>query len=160
MNLSGFLYSSGASALRSSRGRHFSWNASQTPNQCSHFQSLWTTSSGRKCAGDQMRKWINTPLLCLQRKMKHLRNKWKIKGCLPLLLLYHHLQVPDLQCGVVSVILKVWVRTVGSSSGPYSCAGDPSWSGWANWALWSDATPQTEAPQCRRWTLRKTHFLN
>lgn len=83
----------------------------------------------------------------------------KIKGCLPpLLLLHHHLLLQaraPLHWGVF-VCLKVCVRIVGGSSGPCFCAGDPSWSGWVGWAQWSDATPQTEAPQCRRWTLRKT----
>ncbi len=99
-----------------------------------------------------------TPLLLSQRKMKNLRYKRKIKGCLhpPLLLLQHPRQAHSPRREDVYVCLKVCVRTVGGSSGPCSCSGDLSWSGWAGWARWSGATPRTEAPQCRRWTLRET----
>lgn len=122
-------------------------NASHPPIQYSHFQSLWTTSSGRTYAGGQ------TLFFTVH------KGRWntsrKIKGCLPPLLLHHLLQAQAPRRGGVFECLKVRVRIVGGSSGPCSCADDPSWSGWAGWARWSGATPQREAPQCRRWTLAK-----
>lgn len=53
----------------------FSPKPSQTPIQHSHFQSLWTTSCGIKHAGGQTRRRINTPLLHLEMKMKHLKKQ-------------------------------------------------------------------------------------
>lgn len=145
------LFSSRASSPPLQQREPLLMNASHPPIQYSHFQSLWTTSSGRTYAGGQ------TPFFTVHKgRWNTSRNKGKIKGCLPPLLLHHLLQARAPQCGGVFACLKVRVRIVGSSSGPCSCAGDPSWSGWAGWARWSGATPQREAPQCRRWTLAKT----
>lgn len=70
----------------------------------------------------------------LVRRASSEKDKWKIKGCPPHLLLQSFPQARALQLEGPFACLKECVRTVGGSIGPCSGAGDPSWSGLAGWA--------------------------
>lgn len=140
------LLSCRASVLQSSRGSRRSWN--RPSFQHSHFRA----SNGRKHAGKKTRRQIKALLQHSQGRWNTSRNKGKVTGCHPPLL-HHLLQAQAPWPLGVTACLKVRVHVVGGSSGPCSCACDPSWSGSAGWARWSGATPQREARQCKRWTL-------
>lgn len=112
----------------SSRGSHFSLIPARLQSSRSHFSEpvniqeweeiCWRTNKEvDKCSSSPLRKErCNTP-----------RNKRRIKGCfLPLRLLPW-----DLARRRASALahLRVCAHIAGSSSGPCSCAGGPSWSG-------------------------------